>query len=73
MEKQSLEAKPLAQNANIAETPKTITTTKVIQLNKQARLEEIARMLAGDRITPQAREAAQSLMNAANNDDSEEN
>ena len=73
VEKQSLEAKPLAQNGNIPETPKTITTTKVIQLNKQARLEEIARMLAGDRITPQAREAAQSLMNAANNDDSEEN
>ena len=66
VEKQSLDQNHLAQNGSSDDTQKSITTTKVVKLNEQARLEEIARMLAGDRITPQAREAAQSLMNAAN-------
>lgn len=44
------------------------TTTRVVELNTQSRLEEIARMLAGDCITTQAREAARSLMDAADNE-----
>ncbi len=44
------------------------TTTRVVALDSQARREEVARMLAGSTITQQAREAAQSLMNAADNE-----
>jgi len=38
------------------------TTTKVEQLTDTARREEIARMLAGERITDEARAAADSLL-----------
>ncbi len=39
-----------------------MTTTSVISLDADARVEEIARMLAGDTITPEARSAAQALL-----------
>ena len=48
------------------------TTTLVVALDSQARQEEVARMLAGSTITQQAREAAQSLMNAADSEASQE-
>jgi DNA repair protein RecN (Recombination protein N) len=38
------------------------TTTKVERLTEAARREEIARMLAGDRVTDEARAAADSLL-----------
>jgi len=40
------------------------TTARVTRLDQSARLDEIARMLAGARITPAAREAARALMEA---------
>ncbi|MEM9098622.1 MAG: DNA repair protein RecN [Pseudomonadota bacterium] len=39
-----------------------VTRTDVVALDHEARVAEIARMLAGDEITPEARSAAQSLM-----------
>lgn len=39
-----------------------ITRTNVVALSKSERLEEVARMLAGENITPEARAAAQKLM-----------
>ncbi|MEM9046172.1 MAG: DNA repair protein RecN [Pseudomonadota bacterium] len=41
-----------------------VTRTDVVALDAEARVAEIARMLAGDEITPEARSAAQSLMAA---------
>ncbi|MEM6934298.1 MAG: AAA family ATPase, partial [Pseudomonadota bacterium] len=41
------------------------THTDVIPLDTDARVAEIARMLAGDEVTPEARSAAQSLMSMA--------
>jgi DNA repair protein RecN (Recombination protein N) len=41
------------------------TTTKVTVLDAEARREEIARMLAGDKITAEARAAAQRLIAGA--------
>jgi len=40
------------------------TRSNVLPLSKNARIDEIARMLAGDRITPEARAAAGSLLEA---------
>lgn len=45
-------------------TENNITTTTVRELNKEERKEEIARMLAGDIITQEARAAADVLINA---------
>ncbi len=39
-----------------------MTTSRVVALNPAERVEEIARMLAGDTITPAAREAARALL-----------
>jgi len=39
-----------------------MTTSTVVPLDKTARIEEIARMLAGDTITPAARDAARALL-----------
>jgi len=39
------------------------TTTKVEELSATARREEIARMLAGEKVTDEARAAAESLLN----------
>lgn len=39
-----------------------ITTSRVVALSPEDRVEEIARMLAGDTITPAAREAARALL-----------
>ena len=44
------------------------TSTRVVALDSDARREEVARMLAGSTITQQAREAAQALMAAADNE-----
>ena len=44
------------------------TSTRVVRLDSDARREEVARMLAGATITQQAREAAQSLMAAADSE-----
>ena len=41
---------------------KSETFTTVIELNTEARINEIARMLAGDMITPEARAAARALL-----------
>ena len=38
------------------------TTTNVIELNEDERIEEIARMLSGSTITSEAREAASKLL-----------
>jgi len=38
-------------------------TSKIIKLNKKERIEEIARMLSGSKITAEARASAQSLIN----------
>ncbi len=48
------------------------TSTRVVRLDSDARREEVARMLAGATITQQAREAAQSLMAAADSESSSE-
>ena len=40
-----------------------VTTSRVTPLDPPARVEEIARMLAGDTVTPAAREAARALLN----------
>ena len=39
-----------------------VTTSNVIELDAETRLTEIARMLSGDQITPEARAAAQALL-----------
>jgi DNA repair protein RecN (Recombination protein N) len=39
-----------------------MTTSTVVPLDAEARIEEIARMLAGDTITEAAREAARALL-----------
>jgi DNA repair protein RecN (Recombination protein N) len=49
-------------------TDGTITRTDVESLGPALRIGEIARMLAGEVITPQARSAAQALMEAAGSD-----
>jgi DNA repair protein RecN (Recombination protein N) len=41
------------------------TLSRVVALSPDERIEEIARMLAGDRITEAAREAARSLLTAS--------
>lgn len=43
---------------------KGTTTSTVVLLDRQDRLDEIARMLAGDTVTPEARAAAQALLDA---------
>ena len=45
------------------ETVNNITTTKLTKLNKEGKIEEIARMLAGEIITKEARAAALVLLN----------
>lgn len=45
------------------ETTDNITTTNLIKLDKKGKTEEIARMLAGETITDEARAAAQVLLN----------
>ncbi|MEM8792238.1 MAG: DNA repair protein RecN [Pseudomonadota bacterium] len=42
-----------------------VTRTDVVALNGEERVAEIARMLAGDKVTPEARSAAASLISAA--------
>jgi len=44
------------------QTVGNVTTTSVKELDSAARKEEIARMLAGEKITDEARAAAQALM-----------
>ncbi len=39
-----------------------MTTSTVVPLDTSARIEELARMLAGDTITPAARDAARALL-----------
>ena len=39
-----------------------VTTSNVVELDAETRLTEIARMLSGDQITPEARAAAQALL-----------
>lgn len=55
-----------AQGAYHWKVAKTVdngmTTTNVTQLTEAARIDEIARMLAGDKITPEARSAADILL-----------
>lgn len=53
---QFLITKALVQNKNRL-------TSKIIKLNKKERIEEIARMLSGSKITDEARASAQSLLN----------
>lgn len=49
---------------HVAKTVKNkLTTTQITVLDETARLEEIARMLAGSEVTDAARKAAQSLLN----------
>ena len=43
-------------------TMNKVTTSTVLQLDENARINEIARMLSGDKITPEARAAAQALL-----------
>jgi len=47
---------------------KGMTTSTVTPLDADARIEEIARMLAGDIITPAARDAARALLSARSPD-----
>ena len=44
-------------------TNNNITTTNLIKLDKNGKIEEIARMLSGETITPEARAAANVLLN----------
>lgn len=46
-------------------TKNNITTTNVVELNKDEKLEEIARMLSGEKISEEARAAASVLINKA--------
>ena len=39
-----------------------VTVSNVIELNPNARINEIARMLSGDKITPEAKAAAKALL-----------
>ena len=41
-----------------------MTTTNVVPLNMDERVDEVARMVAGDTITDAAREAARALLEA---------
>ena len=55
-----------AQGAHQWQVSKTVrgdeTLSQVVQLSTQDRIQEIARMLAGDVITPEAQAAAQALL-----------
>ena len=53
------------------ETKDNITTTNLIKLSSEGKLEEIARMLAGEKITEEARAAASVLLNKKSEKDSE--
>jgi DNA repair protein RecN (Recombination protein N) len=41
-----------------------LTLSRVVPLDEEARIDEVARMLAGDTVTPAAREAARALLQA---------
>ncbi|MGH9845127.1 MAG: DNA repair protein RecN, partial [Blastocatellia bacterium] len=43
------------------------TTTKITELDKQGRIEELARMIGGVEITPSARKHAQELLKTSSN------
>jgi DNA repair protein RecN (Recombination protein N) len=54
-----------AQHWRIAKSGSRSATTRVEQLDAGGRREEIARMLAGTTVTPEARAAAERLMQGA--------